>query len=55
VDSDDLELIAQELSVIGERVSRLESTIAAVLARMGHVERYTGTDHRKQGLTSAGG
>ena len=42
MNSDDLELISQELSAIGERVSRLESTIAAVLARMGDIEKVNG-------------
>ena len=42
MDSEDLELIAQELSAIGERVSRLESTIAAVLARMGDIGEVNG-------------
>jgi len=42
VDSEDLELIAQELSAVGERVSRLENDVAAVLERMGDIEKVNG-------------
>ena len=39
---EDLELIAQELSAIGERVARLENLISGLLTRMGGVEKANG-------------
>jgi hypothetical protein len=39
---EDFELIAQELSAIGERVGRLENLISDVLTRLGGVEKVNG-------------
>jgi hypothetical protein len=38
----DYELIAQELSAIGERVSRLENRMSDLLTRMGDIEMVNG-------------
>jgi hypothetical protein len=39
---EDLELIAQELIAIGERLSRVENLMSEVMARMGDIEKVNG-------------
>jgi hypothetical protein len=39
---EDLELIAQELSAIGERVGRLENLLSDLVSRLGDVEKVNG-------------